>query len=227
MYNVKMFRDKKPKAASLLLAGINPDHGDLLSSTSPGPRLTFSHSHVNSAVTRGDAEWSRVFGAFCCVLAHAFSLWFCKWKAQWLYTTSRCSHIYSSVFGFYFEKKNNNFSRGDSPWQIVPGWQSSQDVNLFSGHRQLLSLVNTKFWPIHCRAPSLQTSSTILRFPRSVAHSCREVLKEDNTQKRTELKWGFINRWSISNLLNTEIDINLRALIRHFTDTLVLSQSLP
>lgn len=64
MYNVKIFREKKPKPASLLLAGINTDHVDLLSSTSPGPRLTFSRGHVSAAVTGANAEWSRVFGAF-------------------------------------------------------------------------------------------------------------------------------------------------------------------
>lgn len=134
---------------------------------------------------------------------------------------------YTSCFWLLFWEKKRKTLLKETPWQIVPGWQSSQDVNLFSGHRQLLSLVNTKFWPIHRRAPSLQTSSTILRFARSVAHSCREVLKEDNTQKWRKFELGFINRWSISNVLNTEMDISLRALIRHFTDTLILSQSLP
>lgn len=76
---------------------------------------------------------------------------------------------------FYSFNKRKHPSK-DSPWQTVPGLQSPQEADASTGHLQSSWLATVILRPIHCRAPTWQSSSTRVWPDPTLMHNCTDAL---------------------------------------------------
>lgn len=157
---MKKLTYNKIKIVFLLWTSFYTDDVDPLTSAPAGTHLTLSHGHCGGVPAGADAQRGGVSRACRWALAGAFSHWFCE-------QTGGLKSL-PSAWQRHVERS--------SPWQMVPGLQSSQDLNApSSGQSHSVSLASVNFPPKQCNSPSRQTSSKRW-FEPILEHSCRDGL---------------------------------------------------